>query len=138
MNNLIPANTHYLLEVSIEDLHWESRDWLSEIRSWQEEVAFYQKLLNKMVGRVKTEEAKKKWDHYQAMLNNFQTNILHASQRNLEDHEDYLFKLVVNKAQVDDQLYREVHKKYAGQVKDFATNFKLLKKDLFGFIEHAS
>jgi hypothetical protein len=137
MNNLSPATTHYLLEVSIEDLHWESRDWLSEIRTWQEEIVFYQKLLNRVVGRIKSEEAKAQWDNYQKTLQEMQNNILVPYQRNLEEHEEYLYNLVVNKAVVNDQFYREVHKKYANQVKAFSSDFKQLKKKLFNLIEHA-
>jgi hypothetical protein len=138
MNHLSPASTSYLLEVSIEDLHWESRDWLSEIRTWQEEIVFYQKLLNKMLGRVKSEEAKAHWDHYQNTLQQMQTNTLLPFQSQLEEHEEYLYNLVVNKAVVNDQFYREVHKKYGNQVKAFASDFKQLKKKLFVFIEQAS
>jgi hypothetical protein len=138
MNNLSPATTHYLLEVSIEDLHWESRDWLSEIRTWQEEVVFYQKLLNKIQTRVKSQDAKTQWDHFQNILQEMQNNILLPYQRQLEEHEEYLYNLVVNKAVVNDQFYREVHKKYANQVKAFSSDFKQLKKKLFGFIEQAS
>lgn len=138
MNHLSPASSHYLLEVSIEDLHWESRDWLSEIRTWQEEIVFYQNLLKKIQGRVKSEEAKAQWDHFQNILQGMQTNILTPYQKNLEEHEEYLYNLVVNKAVVNDQFYREVHKKYANQVKAFSSDFKQLKKKLFAFIEHAA
>lgn len=138
MNHLSPASTSYLLEVSIEDLHWESRDWLSEIRTWQEEIVFYQKLLNKIVGRVKSEEAKAQWDHYQTTLQELQTHTLLPYQQELEEHEEYLYNLVVNKAVVNDQFYREVHRKHATQVKAFASDFKQLKKKLFVFIEQAT
>jgi hypothetical protein len=137
MNTLSPVTSPYLLEDSIEDLHGETQDWLTGIRAWQQEVVFYQLLLNKIWGRLISADVRQPLKQYQALLSGPMTQILTSHQEDFEEHERYLVDLRRNTGQANDQSYRQVHKKYSLQLKSLAKDIRQLKKELFGFIESA-
>lgn len=135
MNNLSPATSNYLLEVSLEDLHQESRSWLSEIELWRFELAFYQRLLDKVSGKITEVEDKKTSDHFQHLNRYFRGELLDQYEHDIREHEKYLDRMIREKMPFNEQLYREVHKKYQGQVLGFDRDFKQYRKDLYGFAE---
>jgi hypothetical protein len=48
--------TSYLLEGSLEVLHQQTREWLSEMALWKDEIRFFRSLINKRLIKVKSEE----------------------------------------------------------------------------------
>ena len=135
MKNLSPATSNYLLEVSLEDLHQESRTWLSEIEFWKIELSFYQKLLEKVAVKLTNVEEKKKTDHFQNLIIYFQGELLDQYQHDIREHEKYLNNMVQEKIPLNEQLYREVHKNFEHHIKSFGSDLKQFKKDLFAFAE---
>lgn len=135
MTQLIPTSDHYLLEVSVEDLHRESRTWLSEIEFWRLELAFYQQLLEKVHTKGQGEEEKKQLDHFQGQLPYFQEELLDQYEHDIREHETLLRNMLQEKAPFDEQLYRGRHKKYEEQLKAFSHQFKDYRKDLYAFAE---
>jgi hypothetical protein len=135
MKNLSPATSNYLLEVSLEDLHQESRTWLSEIEFWKIELSFYQKLLEKVAVKLTNVEEKKKTDHFQNLIIYFQGELLDQYEHDIREHEKYLNNMVQEKIPLNEQLYREVHKNFEHQIKSFGFDLKQFKKDLFAFAE---
>ena len=135
MTQLIPTSDHYLLEVSVEDLHRESRTWLSEIDFWRLELAFYQQMLEKITVKLPGAEEKIRLDHFQHLLPYFQDELLDQYEHDIREHETLLRNMVQEKAPFDEQLYREKHKKYEAQVDAFGADFKSYRKDLYAFAE---
>ena len=135
MKNLSPATSNYLLEVSLENLHQESRTWLSEIEFWKIELSFYQKLLEKVAVKLTNVEEKKKTDHFQNLIIYFQGELLDQYQHDIREHEKYLNNMIQEKIPLNEQLYREVHKNFEHQIKSFGSDLKQFKKDLFSFAE---
>ena len=135
MNNLSPATTNYLLEVSLEDLHKESRTWLSEIDFWKIELSFYQKLLQKVSLKLNTTEEKQKIDHFQNLIIYYQGELLDQYKHDIREHEKYLDNMIREKAPFNEQLYREPHKNFEDKIKAFDLQFKQFRKDLYAFAE---
>ena len=135
MNKLSPANTSYLLEVGMEDLHQQSNTWLSEIEFWRLELSFYQKLLDKVTVRIPAGEDKKAIDHFQNLLLYYQGELLDRYEHDTRAHEKLLGSMVEEKAPFNEQLYREDHKRHESQLQTFATGFKQYRKELYAFAE---
>jgi hypothetical protein len=137
MNPLIsPATNHYLLEVSLEDLHQESKAWLSEINLWRIELAFYQKLLEKVSVKLTSVEEKQKIDHFQHLIIYYRGEVLDQFEKDIRKHEKQLQNMIQQKAPFNEQLYREVHKKHEDQISAFDKNFKQYRQDLYAFAEN--
>jgi len=135
MNLLSPATTNYLLEVSMENLHQESNAWLTEIEFWKAELAFYQKLLEKISVKLTSVEDKKKIDHFQNLIIYFGGELLDQYEHDIREHEKYLGQMVQDKVPVNEQLYREIHKKYQAQITAFDLDFKAYRQELFSYAE---
>ncbi|MGV3638884.1 MAG: hypothetical protein ACO1NZ_00115 [Adhaeribacter sp.] len=135
MTQLIPTSNHYLLEVSVDDLHRQSRTWLSEIEFWRLELAFYQQLLEKINRNLPGAEEKKRQDHFQHLLPYFQDELLDQYEHDIREHETLLRNMIQEKAPFDEQLYREKHKKYEAQLEAFGVDFKGYRKDLYAFAQ---
>ena len=135
MNNLSPATSNYLLEVSLEDLHKESRTWVSEVEFWRIELSFYQKLLEKVAVYLTSVEDKKKIDHFQNLITYYQGELLDQYEHDIREHEKLLYEMIQEKAPMNEQIYREVHKKYENQIKSFDLDFKHYRKELYAFAE---
>ncbi|WP_114783219.1 hypothetical protein [Botryobacter ruber] len=127
------ATTDHQLEGSIDGLHRASKTWLSEIELWRIELAFYQKLLNKISVNLPSAEEKKRLDHFENLQTYFRGEVLDQFAHDLREHEKYLGNLAENKQPFNDQLYREEHKKYADQLNAFEADFKNYRKDLLSF-----
>ncbi|MGV3503270.1 MAG: hypothetical protein ACO1O1_06145 [Adhaeribacter sp.] len=135
MTQFIPTSDHYLLEVSLDDLHRESRTWLSEIEFWRLELAFYGQMLEKVSGKLPGAEEKNRLDHFRQQLPNFQEEILDPYEHDIREHETLLRNMIQEKAPFDEQLYRGRHKKYQAQLEAFQIDFKAYRKDLYAFAE---
>lgn len=116
-----------LLNVGLEDLHLESKEWLETITFWKDETIFFHNLL-------------KKKEHPEHSVNfiNFILEILddiHAKLFNyLEDdiiaHEIILSKLELGEIRLADANYREKHYLLLKRMNLFQKDFHNYKKNV--------
>ena len=135
MKSLAPANHHFLLEVSMEDLHKDVAIWLSDIKFWKVELSFFQKLLEKITVKTSSIEDKQKISHFQNLILYYRGEVLDQLKRDVHTHEVYLKSILEKDEAVNDQYYRETHQKLAGQLQSFEQAMKSYKSDLFKFAE---
>ena len=135
MKTLPPPNHHFLLEVSMEDLHKDVATWLSDIHFWRVELSFFQKLVEKIAIKTTSIEDKQRVSHFQNLIIYYQGEVLDQLKHGVHAHEVYLKSLLEKDDTVNDQSYRETHQKLAGQVQSFAHAMKFYKTDLFNFSE---
>ncbi|MCX2738996.1 hypothetical protein [Pontibacter anaerobius] len=133
MKSLSPVNTNYLLEVSLEQLHSESTTWLSQIDFWRVELGFFQRLLERVAARMPTEEDKKRIDHFQNLIFYFKGELLDELRHNVREHEQYLGYQLDQRAPFNEQIYRQVHKKYEAKMDAFERDYRDYKRDLYRF-----
>ncbi|TPE46259.1 hypothetical protein [Pontibacter mangrovi] len=133
MKSISYPNPDHLLEVSLEQLHTESNNWLSEIALWRVELNFFQRLLDSIVGQHPGGQAKQRISHFENLLYYFRGELLDQLEHDVREHEQYLAYQLDMRAPFNEQVYRQVHKKYERQVKAFEQDFKEYKKDLYRF-----
>ena len=133
MNHLGPATTNYLLEISLEDLHQESRTWLSEIEFWRTELLFFQKIMKKRAMKlVAVEERNGIFSDPNYLI---QKRILDQFEQDIREHEKNLKNMIQEKVPFNEQFYRDVHKNFLAQFKAFDLDFKQYRMDLYSWAE---
>ena len=135
MELLEPPKLAYLLEASLEILHFESNEWLSEIALWKDETSFFQKLLEKVAPKATSRESKIELEHLQNKIIHYRFEVLDELRNTVLLHERYLASLLDFSIVDSEQVYREKHKTIADQMGSFTKEFKIIKKDLFSFAE---
>lgn len=125
----------YLLDASLEILHFESNEWMSEIAFWKDETGFFQKLLEKIAPRVKSMESRAELEHLQNQIILFRFELLDQLKDKVSLHEKYLSNILDAKEEDSDQFYREKHKSLSDQIAGFANEIKKLKGEIFTFYE---
>ena len=134
MKQIALSKKTYLLEAPLEILHEESLEWIEEIEFWKNEVAFFLKLLKQKSKQnpsdLKTPEAK-----------GIEKHLIHVSVEKLEElkieaqsHEQFLVKIMDN-PKLDEHIYRLRHKTLSEIFKNFETEFKEMKKEIFQLVE---
>jgi len=100
----------HLLQSGLEDLHQESKTWLSEIEFWNIELAFFQKLLDKYASHFHNIEDKKKIDQFQNFMTYYSGELLHEIKKEVRQHEKFLAsQLSSNDNRINEQSYRVDH-----------------------------
>ena len=127
------ASTSVSLEADLEDLHRESNYWLSQVEFWRIELAFYQKLLEKITVRTSDIEDKKRISHFQNLITYFNGELLDQFAHDIRQHEKYPKKLLLEEVPVDEQEYKLAHKKYEEEIRAFEEDFKQYRRDLYAF-----
>ncbi|MEO9966652.1 MAG: hypothetical protein ABJF11_12720 [Reichenbachiella sp.] len=135
MKNLKHAGYDYLLEESLEALHRESQIWSSELKLWEIELAFFQKLLDRNSQNFTSNEEKKKMGHFQNLVSYYTGEVLDRFDQKIKQHEKYLAGELANKEQLDESVYRKKHAEIASHIGAFRIEFIMYKREFFNFIE---
>ena len=121
-----------MLDVSLETLHAESREWLNEIAFWSEEMTFFYKLMHLREPHMSfpTEE-----------LADLEKNLIQITSERLaklkddvECHEKILGALVRNSSLGEECKYRDSHRNLLGRMYDQQHIIKEFKRKIFSFV----
>lgn len=134
MENLPSTTSDFLLRESLNDLHKNSRQWVSEVDLWKTELNFFQKLLDKYCTKVTTYQGKKQLGHLQNLITYYQGELLDEFAKAVRKHEKYLSR-ILDGSETDEEAYRVKHEIIEDKIATFRIRFKDYKKELFGFIE---
>ncbi|GAL86666.1 hypothetical protein MYP_3896 [Sporocytophaga myxococcoides] len=127
--------TTYLLEGSLEVLHQQTREWLSEMDLWKDEILFFKNLINKQLLKVKTEDDKEELRDYEKILSKMHNDWLEHLYMQTQAHEMYLAGIMQNRPKDYDEVYRERHRDLTEKVDGFHKEMRSIKSELFEFIE---
>lgn len=124
-------NPEYLNDV-VQELHVESRHWLSVIELWKFEINFFQMLLDK----AKTTEVadKDQLKQYLSQTSNY-ASLLPELEKELLSHEHALRQFAEGDQSFNQYDYREVHIAIRNRIKKLFQEVKDLKASLFGWVE---
>lgn len=128
-NSILKPQRHYILERSIDKLHKESKEWISETEFRRIEFSFFKKMIQKQILQVRGLE-KEQLERILKLSQSY-TNELEELTEFLFEHERYLYNLIQNKAVYNDKVYREDHHALSVQIKDVDIRFKKYKKQLY-------
>ncbi|KYG82474.1 hypothetical protein [Roseivirga echinicomitans] len=136
MTNLKQSSGKYLLELGLEDLHHESKNWLSEIELWQVELSFFQKLLGNHAKDFKSIDDKKKIEQFQNFILFYSKELLLEVKNEVEGHEKSLASQLQSKTgRVNEATYRTNHHKIEEKIGGIRGQIHFKKTDFFKFIE---
>jgi hypothetical protein len=124
-------NPDYLNDV-VQELHVESRHWLSVIELWKFEINFFQMLLDKAKA---TDVA----DKDQLKIHQSQTahyaSLLPQLEKELQSHEHSLKLFAEGDQSFNQYEFREMHIAIRKRIKTLFQEVKDLKASLFSWVE---
>ena len=119
---------------SIEELHHDSRNWLSEI----EFVNYEMKFLNKLLSSYYIDLLESGYDkHIKELVNKIviEKKSGNALSKLILEHEKILSDLIQTNSVISNKNYLETHKKFEIEIIIFIGRYKELKTEIFRLIE---
>lgn len=123
----------YLLDASLESLHSESLEWQKEISFWQDEMAFFYKLLHKK--ESKESFPSRELAAIEMKLVGITGDKLDKVMNAVQNHERSLALLIRTTSFQEEENYRQAHRRLLQDVYDVHILIRNFKKDVFAFVE---
>ncbi|RMG27646.1 MAG: hypothetical protein D6730_06640 [Bacteroidetes bacterium] len=124
--------------VSVYDFHRDNHHWLSQLRHWAGEEAFFQKLLDQNALLALSEEDKIRLEQFQNHILYYQGEVLQALSHDIRQHEKSLKLLISGKAIAGSEFVSRQHAYLAEEVQGVRLQIMQKKRELFGFIKKLS
>jgi hypothetical protein len=135
MEMISGPKTEYLLDASLATLHAESREWLSELNFWNEEMSCFYKLLHKNAtssGFPTSELA----DLEKEMIRITSEDLIRVKNE-VETHERTLGAIMKNTSFGEQRQYRERHKMILDDIYALQLAIRRFKKSVFALVKKA-
>lgn len=132
MELLSNPKTKYLLDASLEFLHAESLEWLKEIDFWQDEIAFFYKLLHKK--EPKNSFPREALASMEKKLVDINSDKLDKVRSEIQSHERSLAAVLKTTSLQEEENYREIHRKLLRVLYEINVLIRNFKKDVFSFV----
>jgi len=134
MISILSTTGKYMLQPSLIDMHKQSMQWLSQAELWKKELAFFQKVLDKFASSFKTEEQKKRIDHFQNMITYYNGEVVDGLRKKIRTHEGHLANMLQTLNEADTEYFKE-HGSVMDELITFQLSFNELKHEFFEFME---
>ncbi|SIS53016.1 hypothetical protein SAMN05421766_102582 [Zobellia uliginosa] len=125
--------TELLLGASLDVLHFESREWLSNIAFYKDEARFFADLIEK--GKTK-DAAETAYNQILENLDAVHSELFDYLSDDIEGHERLLSRLEMGESGLADADYREKHRQLKKRMETFTDNFREFKKMVFGYVKN--
>lgn len=122
----------YLLEASLETLHFETKEWIEEVRFWVDELSILGDFVDHKIAHNNLEDQINK--DLQRNVNSMLDSLSNEIVKNLLGHERYLSSLLSLDGNAKESMYREKHKEFAHQMIHLKGDIRTLKKRVFKFL----
>ncbi len=123
----------YILQPSLIEMHRNSLAWLSTCMLWKQELAFYQKLLDRAAPRLSSEDEKKRIDHFQSLITYYGGELVDLFRKKLREHEARLAHTLQEKKE-SDTVYFQEHETIMEELVSFRTQYDNLKHEFMEFV----
>lgn len=124
----ITTTTDYLLPDGLNSLHEQSVSWMETVEFWRDEIRFVTSLLDKERFPLPKNE---RLSELLQNLENLNGMLLDYLAEEIRVHEKVLAEIEKGEASLADADYRNAHKKLAGKLSRFESDFRNLKKLVF-------
>lgn len=125
-----PKN-EYLLDASLEDLHSQSQEWIKEIDFWNDEIAFFYKLLHKK--ETKNVFPARELAEIEKTLIRINSEDMLRLRNEVLNHERLLSTLIRSTSLSEEQVYREAHRRLYRDMYKLNELIRSFKKSVFAF-----
>ncbi|ARV07998.1 hypothetical protein BTO04_05695 [Polaribacter sp. SA4-10] len=121
-----------LLEVGLNILHLESKEWLETIAFWKDEIQLLDNLL-----KVKKSQDDHKQDFIKILdyLDDLHANLFKYIENDIVAHEKLLYRLQQNEKGLFDAIYRVMHRQLKDRMDSFKSDFLNFKKIVFKYVK---
>ena len=116
----------------MEDLHWETQQWKSDLQFVHDEVMFFEQLLQSYVFEPNTPNLFERLQDYLARLNTFKEE-RQSVVKTLAKHENELGGMWECKDSDCNGGYRKCHDDLRTTVNDLTKKFSILKSEIFNY-----
>lgn len=120
---------------SLEALHRQSRSWCSEIKLWEAELVFFQKLQNSKKLQFKTPDEKTRMGHFQKLHVYYEKEVFARFRKMVRDHERFLANGLGLGRILNEDLYRKKHAEVKDHITSFRQEFNMHKREFFELME---
>ena len=127
---------NYILQPELLQKHSETITWLSTSMLWKSEVNAFQKILDERAPLLRTEEQKKKVDHFQNLIIYYKSEVIDNLRRLLRGHESRLATMLESKNESDIQYFKE-HDGIMDKLQTFSDLFRQFRAELLQFAQQA-
>lgn len=116
-----------------ENLHFEHKQWQSELAFWEDELKSFKNRLNELIPRWTNKEVLAQLEHYQ---NEFilHEGIIDKLQETIEKHETRIAAQVNSGRESLDTALTKKHIEFRNQMETQRQIYADLKKDFFRFL----
>lgn len=121
-----------LRKMGIEEMHQESKKWISHLNFMADEIVFFDHLLNSYVFEPDTPALFEDHQKHEGRLKEFKKLCLKVVG-DVVDHENKLGGLLEILNSTLDHAYQKKHQQFRVQVEDCLNDFRKLKTDLYGY-----
>lgn len=125
----------YLLDASLETLHTESREWLSQINFWRDEMACFYKLLHKSAPPL-TFPTKRMAEIEKEMIRIESEDITRVKDH-VESHERMLWSVVQSNSMTDEDQYRHRHRALVSDLYALQVVIAEFKRAVFALVRES-
>lgn len=130
MDLITAATSEHLLATGLEQLHWESEEWISEIEFWKDETAFLYTLVISKTLRSIPVSAKELVEKIESELTSITGRDLDVLMIEVREHEKLLGQ-ILTKERTDVESYRARHYVLSRKLMDFKKRIRELKRTVF-------
>jgi hypothetical protein len=121
-------------EKSIEELHQDSKIWISEIEFISDELRFLEHLLSMYYIDCMDSGLKKTIDNFVKKIST-EKKLAKTFFKLINNHENILADLIETNSVTSNKNFLEAHKKLDFEIDTYFKNYKTLKKEIFSVIE---
>lgn len=116
-----------------EDLHFEHKQWQSELSLWEDELKSFNHRLEELVKRWTDNDVLAKLEHYQ---NEFiiHENVLESLQHEISAHESNMAVHSKRQEEVIDRVFAKQHFEFRKKLERQRDIYNALKKHFFRFL----
>jgi len=129
----INPKSQFLLGAGLDVLHFESKEWMDTIAFWQDEVKFFDNLLNR---QDPLDRDKRTYGDMLKKLDKIHKALFEDIKDDVFEHENYLSRLEKGERGISDSEYRDKHLQLKGRMETFTNDFKEFKQIVFEHVKN--
>lgn len=131
----VRPKSDYLHQASLEELHKITSEWDSEVKLWEDELRFFQHLIDKYILKMIEEDQFQKVQRIVDEIIQFNDIELKEISAKIQKHDKHLGLMLEDAFSYDESLFRREHDHLEDEISNFMGKFKTFKKDTFSIIE---
>ena len=132
----ISLKKRLLDQFTIQELHEESKIWLSTIAFWKDEVKFMHHLINENFVYFLSNDEKGSLNALLKKITEIEKNKLDTLKTKVIHHEKTLSNYLQYGKELDEEKFKNDHENISKEFDFFQNNYRLVKSEIFRFAEN--